>query len=816
MRFNDRAMALAGIPDLPPDAFKKEGGKIKLHGGGAPSQPTSTTQTTTTIPEYARPYVERMLGRAEATTERPYQAYQGQRVAEFSPLQQQAFQGAGQLGPTQQVAQGSQYAGIAGIQGLGAGQRYAQQATNPYAMQAYMSPYTEMALAPQLREARRQSDITGQQQAAQAVQAGAFGGSRFGILEAERQRNLQQQLGDIYGRGMQTAFEQARQAQQFGADLGLRGSGLGLQAAGTLGQLGQTQFGQQQGAIQAQAAAGAQQQGLEQQKLSQAYQDFLSQRGYPQQQLAFMSDILRGTPLSQATQQVYQAPPSLASQAAQLGLGAYGFSQMFGRKEGGIVKGYAEGGIASAAPQGSVPNTMSIDKLRSALGDMSEDQLDAVAANAADATTLALVQEQKALNARIRNAGILAESIPETTIKDEIVGGLEAAPVPESLFSTAVGEREEEAQPEEMASGGIVAFAKGDKVEAKPDYVGQLAAFDPTKAMITEQERVAATETGLKRFQEYMGTDETKPMMEELIKTYKEAYSPEAREQTKGMIALKAASKFGRRGKTFQEELGEAAGGVADDVREAQKLEREAKRQMTLAQLDYAKAQRAEKRGNWEMAERYGDRAEARREKAAGAEERKLEKLAGIQMQQEQLKQQKELGLAQIAATRAAADRPDYQRQVLGSLIKEGVAQFVARTGRQPDAQQMAVIEGKAARDSAAILKSDPYAGLRAGASQANVIQDEITAIDKMLTNANIGVPLPAGETVESLRRRRADLQKRYDEALSGARAGATPQAGATSQGLPLPQSKAELQKGQVYNTSRGPARWNGTAFEAI
>lgn len=338
MRFNDRAMALAGIPDLPEDAFKKEGGKIKLHGGGGgQSQPTSTTQTTTTIPEYARPYMERTLGKAEALTNAPYQAYGGQRVAEFSPLQQQAFQGAANLGPTQQVGTGTQLAGLGGFGALGAGQQYAQQATSPYAVGAYMSPFMETALAPQLREMRRQSDITGQQLAGQAARAGAFGGSRFGIMEAERQRNLQQQMGDVYSRGMQTAYEQARQAQQFGADLGLRGLGQATAAAGTLGQLGQTQFGQQQQAMQAQAQMGAQQQAREQQMLDQAYQDFLSQRGHPYQQISFMSDILRGGPLSQATYQQYQAPPSMASQLAGLGMAGYGAYRMFGAKDGGLM-----------------------------------------------------------------------------------------------------------------------------------------------------------------------------------------------------------------------------------------------------------------------------------------------------------------------------------------------------------------------------------------------------------------------------------------------------------------------------------------------
>jgi hypothetical protein len=307
-----------------------------------PPTPTNTTQTTTSIPEYAKPYVEKMLGKTEALSNAPYQAYGGERIAEFTPMQQQAQQSAANLGPAKQLGVGTQMAGLAGLGAMGAGQQYAQQATNPYAMQAYMSPYVENALAPQMREAQRQSAMLGQQNQAQAVQQGAFGGSRSAIVEAERQRNLQNQMGDIYGRGMQTAFEQARQAQQFGSTLGLQGMQTAGQMAGTLGQLGQTQFGQQQAAIQGQASLGQQQQALEQQRLAQQYQDFANQRQHPYQQLAFMSDMLRGLPLSQTAQTMYQAPPSTLSQLGGLGLAAYG---MFGNpggtkqaKEGGSIK----------------------------------------------------------------------------------------------------------------------------------------------------------------------------------------------------------------------------------------------------------------------------------------------------------------------------------------------------------------------------------------------------------------------------------------------------------------------------------------------
>lgn len=307
----------------------------------APSQPTSQNVTQTSIPEYAQPTVERMLGQTEALTDinkNPYQRYQGERVAGFTPLQQQAFQSVANLQPAQQLGVATQMGGLAGLQGLGAGAQYAQQATSPGAMQAYMSPYIQNALAPQMREAARQSAMQGQMNQAQAVQQGAFGGSRSGIVEAERQRNLGQLQSDIYGKGMQTAFEQARQAQQFGADLGLRGAGMGLQAAGTLGQLGQTQFGQQKDIIQGQLSAGEQQRALEQQRLNNLYQDFLEERRYPYEQLAFRSDMLRGLPLSQYSQTMYQQPQSVAGQIAGAGLTYLGGQRagLWGA-EGGVV-----------------------------------------------------------------------------------------------------------------------------------------------------------------------------------------------------------------------------------------------------------------------------------------------------------------------------------------------------------------------------------------------------------------------------------------------------------------------------------------------
>ena len=300
-------------------------------------QPTNQSVTQTSIPDYAKPQVERMLGKAEALSNAPYQAYQGERIAGFTPMQQQAQQAAANLGPARQLGVGTQMAGLAGLGAMGAGQQYQQMATNPYAMQAYMSPYIENALAPQMREAARQSAMEGQKYQAQAAMQGAFGGSRSALVEAERQRNLGQQQADIYGRGMQSAFEQARQAQQFGSTLGLQGMQTAGQMAGTLGQLGQTQFGQQQQALQTQAQMGGQQQALEQQRLAQQYADFAAQRQHPYQQLAFMSDMLRGLPLSQTAQTMYQQPTSPLATVAGLGATYMGAQKAGYMADGGLT-----------------------------------------------------------------------------------------------------------------------------------------------------------------------------------------------------------------------------------------------------------------------------------------------------------------------------------------------------------------------------------------------------------------------------------------------------------------------------------------------
>ena len=412
-------------------------------GGGGQSQPTQTTVNNTSIPDYARPYVETMLGTTQqqlynyetdpATGQKfatslkgytPFSEDPSKYFAGFSPMQEQSFKGAANMGTSPQLDTASGLAGLAGQRGMGAQyaptQFSAQQVNAPSLQQyqmgpaqqvstqdytgqnvsQYMNPYMQNVVDIQQREAQRQADIAGTQRAGQAVRSGAFGGSRAGVMEAEAARNLALQKGDIQAQGQNAAFQNAQQqfnaqqqanlqaqlanqgaglqvgqqnlaaqlgvqqlgagqnlqsqlanqqaglaaqqaaeqSKQYGAGYGMQGLQTGLQAAGQLGQLGQTQYGQQLGNINLQNQLGAQQQAQQQGILNQQIQNYAMAQQYPQQQLAFMSNMLRGLPMQSTTANMYQAAPSNVSQLAGLGMAGYGLSKMAGMKKGGKVK----------------------------------------------------------------------------------------------------------------------------------------------------------------------------------------------------------------------------------------------------------------------------------------------------------------------------------------------------------------------------------------------------------------------------------------------------------------------------------------------
>jgi hypothetical protein len=156
-------------------------------------------------------------------------------------------------------------------QAANAQQQYIAQMTNPAAMQQFMSPYQQSVTDIQIDAARRQADISRAQRGSQAARAGAFGGARQAIENAEAERALQSQLSAIQAQGSQSAYDKAVQSMQFGSNLGLQGLQGAQQGLGTAlqgGQLGLSGIGtamqgQQAGLAGLQAANQAYQTGIQ-------------------------------------------------------------------------------------------------------------------------------------------------------------------------------------------------------------------------------------------------------------------------------------------------------------------------------------------------------------------------------------------------------------------------------------------------------------------------------------------------------------------------------------------------------------------------
>ena len=273
---------------------------------------------------WAGPYVTQYLGQAQAlgpavydesgnlTSGRPFQAYgptQAQAygdiakglVAGPSSLQTQAFQGLAGL----TVPQNLQTAGQQAQQTYGAAQQYMPQVGT---VQSYMNPYLEAVLEPQRREATRQADIARNQMQGRMAQAGAYGGSRQAVMEAEAQRNLQTLLGDITGKGYSGAFDAAQRQRQADIQAGLQGLGQQTAATQALTQVGQAEQAAGLQNLAQQLAAGTQQRGIEQDELTAAYNQFLREEAYPQQRLEFQRQMLAGLPIAAAS--FYQPAPS--------------------------------------------------------------------------------------------------------------------------------------------------------------------------------------------------------------------------------------------------------------------------------------------------------------------------------------------------------------------------------------------------------------------------------------------------------------------------------------------------------------------------
>lgn len=330
-------------------------------GAGAGAGAGTLDPSQSTLSANFAPYVYDMLLKGQTAANLPFQPYTGQRFAfgtqdpvtgqysaGYSPLEQDYFNTVSGLQPPS-MADATRIATEA-TQGLGAytpgtfGNQFtapgaytptafssgytdptlssATQFTNQFqgpaaytpmqfntglgpvgSVQDYMNPYLSSVMDVQAREARREADISRQAEQARFTQAGAYGGSRQAIMEAERQRNLATQIGDIRAQGLQAAFDRAQKQRFEEAGLGLAaqrdteasrqfGAGQAMTAAQERARYGMDaltsaeaarQFQEQQRAGRARTAAEMQ---LEQQRLSDASRQFGYGKGLESAEMA--------------------------------------------------------------------------------------------------------------------------------------------------------------------------------------------------------------------------------------------------------------------------------------------------------------------------------------------------------------------------------------------------------------------------------------------------------------------------------------------------------------------------------------------------
>jgi len=344
-------------------------------GGDDDPPPQQATGTTTVrnvsdLPDYFKPYAEKLLATAEQAYDQPYKAYEGQRLADPTSAEMSALSGLEQFftkGTGEFDEEGVELREFAmpgaadmktakDLSATGAAQ-FGDMAPEDF-QSKYMSPYQQAVTDIQLREAEKQAARTRNQLASQAAKTGAFGGSRAAIQDMMQRDQEARTLSDIQATGLQAAY--GKGLDQFEADRAAARAG-----AGQLGQLTQQEQSQSLTGLGALQTAGEAQRALAQQPLDLAYEEFGRQQMAPKQAIQEMSGVLRGvpvTPTTYRTTQEYQPAPTLGQQLLTAGSVAGGISAGMGKNWFG--GGNAEGGLIGLANGGEARETMEEKKAR--------------------------------------------------------------------------------------------------------------------------------------------------------------------------------------------------------------------------------------------------------------------------------------------------------------------------------------------------------------------------------------------------------------------------------------------------------------------
>ena len=230
-------------------------------------QAPQQSSTSYDIPEYFKEIQERTLRTAENVFSQPYTAYQGQRIAPLNPMEQAAAN----VYTNQILPESGQLAAIGA------------QTYDANTAATYVNPYEQQVISGALGDLGEAYGQTQKQMNAQAIGAGAFGGSRQGIENVLGRERYLDTVGDTSARLRQAGFESG--ANRFAQDRAAQ-----LQSAQSqIGALGQSAAGL--------AGFGTQARGIEQAGLAENYRDFIEEREYGAGQIRQMVGALSGAPI---------------------------------------------------------------------------------------------------------------------------------------------------------------------------------------------------------------------------------------------------------------------------------------------------------------------------------------------------------------------------------------------------------------------------------------------------------------------------------------------------------------------------------------
>ena len=254
----------------------------------------ATTQTAE-VPDYLQDLYTEASRRGLEAADIPFQPYTGEMVAGFTPDQMQAMQATrGLFGQAMNLDPRSNLAALA-RQGTPTVQAASLLDTD---IARYQNPFTEQVLEPALADIQRRQDMQQQRAQDRAIRAGAFGGSRSGIIESEATRPFAEEAAQTiaglrsagFGQALGMAERDAARRQQAAlgqANLELRAR---EQQAGLLG----GELGEQYRTLGLLSGIGGQQQALEQARLQAQRGEFERELGFPAYQLGLLNTAAGG------------------------------------------------------------------------------------------------------------------------------------------------------------------------------------------------------------------------------------------------------------------------------------------------------------------------------------------------------------------------------------------------------------------------------------------------------------------------------------------------------------------------------------------